>query len=209
MNPFSFDKSYYDKGLNSVAGIDEAGRGPLAGPVVAAAVILPKDIEIQHLNDSKKLTQKKRESLFEIIQKEAIDFSIAVIDNTIVDSVNILQATFLAMKQAVKSLKTKPDLCLIDGNHKVPNIDFEQEAIIDGDAKSAAIAAASIIAKVTRDKIMLDFSIKYPNYSFEKHKGYGTKEHLKALEKFGPCKIHRISFAPVKLCKQKQEILSL
>lgn len=209
MNPFSFDKSYYDKGLNSVAGIDEAGRGPLAGPVVAAAVILPQNIEIPYLNDSKKLTPKRRESLFEIIQKQAIDFSISIIDNTIIDRVNILQATFMAMAQSINKLKNQPDLCLIDGNHKVPNLKINQETIIEGDAKSAAIAAASILAKVTRDRIMIDFSIKYPNYAFEKHKGYGTKTHLEALNNYGPCPIHRISFAPVKNCKRKQQIFTL
>ena len=197
MSLFLFDKTYHDKGCSLLAGIDEAGRGPLAGPVTAAAVILSKGTDIPSLNDSKKLTPKKRDSLFEIIQEKAIAFSIISVDNEVIDKINILQATFLAMKNAIEALKIKPELCLIDGNHKVPNLNFSQEAVIDGDAKSAAIAAASILAKVTRDKIMLELAKQYPNYCFEKHKGYGTKVHLEAIAKFGPCPIHRKTFAPL------------
>ena len=207
MNPFSFDKNYYDKGLLSVAGIDEAGRGPLAGPVVAAAVILPKEIFIADLNDSKQLSAKKRDELFEIIKEKAVAFFVSEVDNDIIDCVNILQATFIAMANAALNLKTKPELCLIDGNHKVPNLKLPQEAIIDGDAKSAAIAAASVLAKVTRDRIMEKYAVQYPGYGFEKHKGYGTKAHLEALKKLGPCAIHRQSFAPVRLCTQEQKWL--
>ena len=195
---FLFDKQYYGKGLNFVAGVDEAGRGPLAGPVAAAAVIFPKDIDLSGINDSKKLTHKKREALFEEIKKKALSFSIAVIDNKIIDEINILQATFRAMSEAVSGLNIKPDLCLIDGNHKIPGLNFAQEAIIGGDAKSACIAAASILAKVTRDKIMDDYAKLYPQYSFEKHKGYGTKAHLEAIAKHGACPIHRKTFAPLK-----------
>ncbi len=207
MDPFLFDKAYYDKGLNSVAGIDEAGRGPLAGPVAAAAVILPKDINIPYLNDSKQLTHKKREELFDIIIQKAVDFSIQTVDNSVIDNINILQATFMAMRNAVCGLKTKADYCIVDGNHKIPGLKYNQESIIDGDAKSAAIAAASILAKVTRDRLMLEYALKYPQYGFEKHKGYGTKVHMEALKKYGACPIHRVSFAPVKLCSQEQQWL--
>ena len=197
MNPFSFDKRYYDKGLNSVAGIDEAGRGPLAGPVTAAAVILPKEIEIAGLNDSKQLSEKKRNELFEIIKAKATAYSIQTIDNKIIDEINILQATFAAMERCARSLSVKPELCLIDGNHIIPSAGFNQEAVVDGDAKSAAIAAASILAKVTRDRIMVEYSKEFPQYGFEKHKGYGTKMHMEALALHGACPIHRRSFAPV------------
>lgn len=205
--PFSFDRNYYDKGLNSVAGIDEAGRGPLAGPVIAAAVILPKDTEIPYLNDSKKLTEKRRNELFDIIKEKAVSYCISTVDNIKIDEVNILRATFIAMKQAVSGLKINPELCLVDGNHIIPNLNLKQEAIISGDAQSAAIAAASILAKVTRDKIMLEYAAKFPEYGFEKHKGYGTKMHMEALKKYGACPIHRQSFTPVRLCLQEQKWL--
>lgn len=207
MNPFSFDKQYYDKGLLTVAGIDEAGRGPLAGPVVAAAVILPKDIIIPSLNDSKQLSAAKRDELFEIIKEKAVAFFVSDVDNDIIDTVNILQAVFIAMANAVLNMKIKPDICLVDGNYKIPQLKLPQEAIIDGDAKSASIAAASILAKVTRDRIMDEYALEYPGYGFEKHKGYGTKAHLEALKKLGPCPIHRQSFAPVRLCTQEQKWL--
>ncbi|AKL98572.1 ribonuclease HII [Endomicrobium proavitum] len=192
-----FDKAYHDKGVNFLAGIDEAGRGPLAGPVTAAAVIFPQDARIPFLNDSKKLTPKKREELFEIIQNTALAFAVVSIDNKIIDEINILQATFLAMKRAVESLKINPELCLVDGNHKIPNLLFNQEAVIGGDAKSASVAAASILAKVTRDKLMLEYAKQYPQYFFEKHKGYGTKTHIEAIKKHGACSIHRLTFAPI------------
>lgn len=208
MNPFSFDKQYYDKGLLTVAGIDEAGRGPLAGPVVAAAVILPQEIIIPGLNDSKQLSAKKRDELFEIIREKAVSFFISEVDNDIIDCVNILQATFIAMANAALNMKTVPDICLVDGNHKIPALKMPQEALVDGDAKSAAIAAASVLAKVTRDRIMEKYALEYPGYGFEKHKGYGTKAHLEALKKLGPCPIHRQSFAPVKLCVKEQKWLT-
>lgn len=194
---FSFDKNFYDKGFALVAGIDEAGRGPLAGPVAAAAVILPKDLTIPDLNDSKQLSGKKRETLFEIIKEKALAYAIASVDNKIIDKINILQATFLAMSRAVLKLKIKPELCLIDGNRKVPELLFNQETIIGGDAKSASIAAASILAKVSRDRMMLGYAKQYPVYKFEKHKGYGTKKHIEALKKYGVCPIHRATFTPV------------
>jgi len=206
MSLFSFDKEFYDKGLVSVAGVDEAGRGPLAGPVAAAAVILPKDADIPHLNDSKQLTPKRRDELFEIIKQKALAYSISTVDNNKIDEINILQATFIAMGNSVSGLKLRPDLCLIDGNHKVPKLAFDQQAIVDGDAKSAAIAAASILAKVTRDRLMLEYAKQYPVYGFEKHKGYGTKMHMEALKKYGACPIHRRSFAPVREVTDNYEL---
>ena len=194
---FEFDKDFYNKGLSFVSGIDEAGRGPLAGPVVAAAVILPKDIFIDGVNDSKKLTEKKRNVLFEEIKQKAFSYGIGIVDAKTIDEINILQATFLAMKKALEQLSVTPDLLLIDGNHIIPNLKYNQQAIVSGDAKSACIACASILAKVTRDNMMLEYAKKYPQYNFEKHKGYGTKAHIEAIEKFGPCPIHRMTFAPL------------
>jgi ribonuclease HII len=202
MNLLSFDRNFYDTGLVFVAGIDEAGRGALAGPVTAAAVILSKDLIIPDLNDSKQVSKRKREQLFVIIKKKALAYGISSIDNTIVDKVNILQATFLAMSKSVLKLQIKPELCLIDGNHRIPNLAFKQEAIVGGDAKSACIAAASILAKVTRDKIMTDYAKQYPVYKFENHKGYATRQHIESLKQYGQCPIHRITFAPVSdICK--------
>jgi ribonuclease HII len=198
MDLFSFDKKFYDKGLRFIAGIDEAGRGPLAGPVAAAAVILPKDVVISDLNDSKQLSGEKREKLFDIIKEKSLSYAVEIVDNTIIDQINILQATFLAMSNAVSKLKLKPELCLIDGNHKVPSLIFDQTSVIGGDAKSACIAAASILAKVTRDRLMVEYAKQYPVYEFEKHKGYGTKKHIEALKKHGHCLLHRTTFAPIK-----------
>ncbi|MBR3628286.1 MAG: ribonuclease HII [Elusimicrobia bacterium] len=200
---FEFDKDFYNKGLSFVSGVDEAGRGPLAGPVVAAAVILPKDIFIDGVNDSKKLTEKKRNILFEEIKQNAFSYGIGIVDSKTIDEINILQATFLAMKKALEQLSVKPDLVLIDGNHTIPNIQNKQQYIVSGDAKSASIACASILAKVTRDNIMYEYAKQYPQYSFEKHKGYGTKAHLEAIQKYGPCPIHRMTFAPLN-CKQPE-----
>lgn len=196
-NLIAFDKFYYNKGLRFVSGVDEAGRGPLAGPVVAAAVILSEEIIIDEVNDSKKLTPKKREILFDKIKTQSLSYGIGIVDNEIIDKINILQATFLAMKQALSKLKIKPDIVLVDGNHKIPGLEIKQEAIISGDAKSQSIACASILAKVTRDNLMLDYAKQYPQYSFEKHKGYGTKAHIEAIRKFGACPIHRKTFAPI------------
>jgi len=194
---FEFDKNFYNKGLSFVSGVDEAGRGPLAGPVVASAVILPKDIFIEGVNDSKKLTEKKRNVLFEEIKQKAFSYGIGIVDNKTIDEINILQATFLAMRKAIEQLLVKPNLVLVDGNHTIPNIMFNQQAIVSGDAKSAAIACASILAKVTRDNMMYEYAKQYPQYGFDKHKGYGTKTHLEAITKFGPCPIHRMTFAPL------------
>lgn len=182
-----------DNGYTAVCGVDEAGRGPLAGPVYAAAVILPEGKIIDGVNDSKKLTEKKREYLFDIIKTEALDYCIATATPEEIDELNILNATYLAMRRAVEGLNTKTDYALIDGN-RMPPLDIPGETIIKGDAKSASIAAASILAKVARDIFMLKMAEMYPQYQFEKHKGYGTKLHYQMLDEFGPSPIHRQSF---------------
>ena len=176
-----------------VCGIDEAGRGPLSGPVVAGAVILPKDCEILFLNDSKKLSEKKREALFTEIQEKAVSFGIGVVGPERIDEINILQATYEAMRIAVSKLSVPPDLLLNDAV-TIPGIDIVQIPIIKGDAKSVSIAAASILAKVTRDHMMQEYDVLYPEYGFAKHKGYGTAAHIQAIKKFGPCPIHRKTF---------------
>jgi ribonuclease HII len=178
------------------AGVDEAGRGPLAGPVVAAAVIFPQGCKLQGINDSKKLSPKKRRELFYEIKKSALTTAIAIIKTDIIDQINILRASLLAMEQAVKNLDTQPDYILIDGNYTIP-IRIQQETMIKGDAKCCSIAAASILAKVTRDAIMDDYHFLYPQYNFKQHKGYPTKEHLEAIRKFGPSPIHRKTFKGV------------
>ncbi len=193
VNMWEIEQSYYDKGLKLVCGIDEAGRGPLAGPVCAAAVILPAGIEIPGLNDSKKLTDKKRRQLFPVIKEKAIAYGIAFADEKEIDEINILQATFLAMERAVSQLSVQPEFILIDGNR---NKDFgaPSTTVVHGDSLSASIAAASILAKVTRDDVMLQMAEQYPGYGFEIHKGYGTKAHYAAIESLGTCPIHRMTF---------------
>ena len=176
-----------------ICGVDEAGRGPLAGPVCAAAVILPKGLVIPGLNDSKKLSDKRRRELFPIIQQEAVSFGIAFASQEEIDEINILQATFLAMRRAIDQLDPKPDFALIDGNRET-DFGVPCKTVIKGDSLSANIAAASVLAKVTRDNWMMEVAEKYPGYGFEIHKGYGTKAHYAALEKLGPCPIHRRSF---------------
>lgn len=182
-------------GYKNICGIDEAGRGPLAGPVYAAAVILPLDLEIEGLNDSKKLSEKKREQLFDVICEKAIAYSVGIATEKEIDEINILNATFLAMKRAVEGLSIKPDYALVDGN-RYPNISesIKEEVVVKGDAKSMSIAAASVLAKVSRDRFMLEMSEQYPQYDFEKHKGYGTKLHYERLAEFGPSPIHRMTF---------------
>lgn len=180
-------------GYEIVCGVDEAGRGPLAGPVHAAAVILPKGKIIEGVNDSKKLSEKKREALFDKIKEESLAYCIGVATPQEIDELNILQATFLAMKRAVDGLQIQPQFALIDGN-KTPHLDIDMQAVVKGDAKSASIAAASILAKVSRDRYMLQMAEKYPQYQFEKHKGYPTKLHYEMLDKFGPSEIHRQTF---------------
>jgi len=185
-----------------IAGVDEAGRGPLAGPVIAAAVILNPNQPISGLKDSKQLSEKQREALAAIIKKEALCYAVGRAEVNEIDSINILQATLLAMQRAVNALHTQPSQVLIDGN-QCPSLAYPTQAIIKGDQTVAAISAASIIAKVTRDQIMMDLDSIYPQYGFAKHKGYPTKQHRLALQQFGPTQIHRFSFAPVKNCKKK------
>ena len=186
-----FENKYSD--LAYVAGIDEAGRGPLAGPVVAAAVILPKDIFLPFLNDSKKVTEKRRDVLFDEIKQNAIAYGIGIASNTLIDEINILQATYEAMREAVNALEKTPDVLLVDAVH-IPDINIKQEVIVKGDAKSLNIAAASILAKVTRDRLMAEYDKIYPEYGFASNKGYGTATHIAALKEIGPCAIHRKSF---------------
>lgn len=193
MVDFEIEKEYTLKGYSVICGVDEAGRGPLAGPVYAAAVILPPDCEIEGLNDSKKLSEKKREQLFDVVCEKALAYSVGIATEKEIDEINILQATFLAMKRAVESLEIKPDLALIDGNQK-PKTGVDEITVVKGDAKSMSIAAASIIAKVSRDRFMLEMDKKYPEYEFSKHKGYGTKLHYEKIREFGVCDIHRRSF---------------
>lgn len=182
------------KGYTAVCGVDEAGRGPLAGPVCAAAVILPEGLEIEGLNDSKKLSEKRREALYDVIKEKAIAYSIAFASVEEIEEHNILQATFMAMTRAVEDLSIKADYALIDGNKIPPQLQVPADYIIGGDAISASIAAASVLAKVTRDRLMVEMEDIYPGYDFKKHKGYGTKVHREALLELGPSPIHRISF---------------
>ncbi|MBO5734260.1 MAG: ribonuclease HII [Clostridia bacterium] len=183
-----------EKNIKALCGVDEAGRGPLAGPVCAAAVILPEDFYMEEINDSKKLTEKKREKLYDVIIENALSYSIKFADVSYIEENNILQATFYAMKQAVEGLKITPDYVLVDGN-RTQGIEISTECVIGGDAKSQSIAAASILAKVTRDRYCMDvLDKKYPEYGFSKHKGYGTKLHTEKLKEFGPCPEHRLSF---------------
>ncbi len=176
-----------------ICGIDEVGRGPFAGPVMAGAVILPKDCEILYLNDSKKLSAKRREELYEEIREKAVSWAVARVEPERIDEINILQATFEAMREAVSKLSVRPDILLVDAVH-IPEVDIPQDSIVKGDAKSVSIAAASVLAKVTRDNIMTEYAKEYPGYGFEKNMGYGTAEHRNALAAMGPTPIHRRSF---------------
>ncbi len=194
MPDFSFENELKNKGYNYICGVDEAGRGPLAGPVCAAAVILPDNCVIEGVNDSKKLSEKKREELFDIIIKKAVSYSIAFGSVDEIEELNILGATFLAMKRAVEGLDVKADFAIIDGNKVPPQLNINAEPLVKGDAKSVSVAAASILAKVTRDRLLYEYDKKYPEYSFAAHKGYGTKAHIEAIRKLGPCEVHRKSF---------------
>ncbi|HBA94178.1 MAG TPA: ribonuclease HII [Ruminococcaceae bacterium] len=189
-----YENELYSQGCELVCGVDEAGRGPLAGPVFAAAVILPKGYIVEGANDSKKLSEKKREILFDKIKEEAIYYSIAKIDEKTIDKVNILNATFMAMNEAVNTLGVSPDYVMIDGNKVPKGMKYPAKAIVKGDANSISIACASILAKVSRDRYMLKMTEKYPQYQFEKHKGYGTKLHYQMLDEYGASDIHRQSF---------------
>lgn len=191
---WKYEHAAVEKGFEVICGVDEAGRGPLAGPVCAAAVILPFDLEIEGLNDSKKLSDKRRRALYDIITEQAVAYGIALVDEKKIDEINILQATFLAMRQAVEQLAVKPSLALVDGNREPDFGDVPVQMIIKGDALSANIAAASILAKVTRDRFMEEQDALYPQYGFAVHKGYGTQAHYAALREFGPCPIHRMTF---------------
>lgn len=186
-----------DKGYQTICGVDEVGRGPLAGPVVAAAVILPPDIYIEGLADSKKLTCAKRDELFDEIIRLEIPCAVGIIDNEEIDRLNILKASLLAMRKAVIDLKATPEIVLVDGDYPIPKISYPQVSIIDGDNLCKSISAASIVAKVTRDRIMDRYEKIYPSFSFSKHKGYSTPSHLNELKIYGPCEIHRKSFKPV------------
>lgn len=190
---WDIEQSYFDQGIQVICGVDEAGRGPLAGPVCAAAVILPKGVEIPGLNDSKKLTDKKRRELFPIIKEKAVAYGIGLASHEEIDQINILQATFLAMERAIAQLSVKPELVLIDGNRE-KDFGIPVKTVVHGDSLSASIAAASILAKVTRDDLLLELAKEYPQYGFEIHKGYGTKAHYEALRTYGPCAIHRMTF---------------
>ena len=193
VNLWEIEKTWADRGFHAICGIDEAGRGPLAGPVCAAAVILPEGLEIPGLNDSKKLTDKKRRELIPIIEAQALAYGIGWASQEEIDDINILQATFLAMSRAVEQLNIRPDLALVDGN-RAPTLDLPVETVVKGDSLSASIAAASVLAKVSRDDVMLRMAEEYPGYGFEVHKGYGTKAHYEALRTFGPAPIHRRTF---------------
>lgn len=193
INLWEIENSHFANGIEIICGVDEAGRGPLAGPVCAAAVILPKGLEIPGLNDSKKLTDKRRRELMPIIKEQALAFGIAFASHEEIDQINILQATFLAMERALSQLKIRPDLALIDGNRQ-KDFGINVETVVKGDSRSANIAAASVLAKVTRDDYMEAMAQEYPGYGFEIHKGYGTKAHYEALRNLGPSPIHRMTF---------------
>jgi ribonuclease HII len=193
-----FETALCGLGYDHIAGVDEVGRGPLAGPVLACAVILPKGYCSSEIKDSKKLSIKKREKLFIEIKSVCIAYGVGLVSCQDIDKYNIRQATFMAMKIAVENLKVNTDYVLVDGRDRIPNLQIKQEAIIKGDSLSVSIAAASIIAKVTRDKMMTEYHEKYPEFNFKKNKGYGSKEHMEAIKEFGYCDIHRKSFEPVK-----------
>ena len=190
---WEYEEKAWANGYGSVCGVDEAGRGPVAGPVCAAAVILPAGIVIEGLNDSKKLSEKKREKLFDEITANALAWSVSLVDERVIDEINILQATFLAMERAMAQLAPPPELALIDGNRS-KDFGLPVRTIVKGDSLSASIAAASILAKVTRDRLMEQYDEQYPQYGFAVHKGYGTKRHYAALREYGPCPIHRQTF---------------
>lgn len=192
-NMWEIENSYFEKGFRLICGVDEAGRGPLAGPVCAAAVILPPNHNIPGLNDSKKLSDKKRRELYPLIKEQAVAYGIAFASEQEIDDINILQATFLAMQRAIDQLSVKPDFALIDGNRE-KDFGVPVKTVVHGDSLSASIAAASVLAKVTRDDLMLKLSEQYPQYAFDIHKGYGTKAHYEAISAHGPCPVHRMTF---------------
>lgn len=197
------EKQLFDKDYKVICAVDEAGRGPLAGPVVAACVSITPDFKVdkdamKFIRDSKKLSEKRREEMFDLVHEVFPEVRVGICNHKIIDEVNILQATFLAMKKAIEDLENEAEFAIVDGKMKIPNLRIKQQAIVSGDSLVLSVAAASIIAKVTRDRLMKEIHEKYPEYGFDKHKGYGTKVHMEALKKHGPCEIHRTSFAPVK-----------
>ena len=194
INLKKIETEFFDKGIKYIAGIDEAGRGPLAGPVVVASVIMPEDSMIEGVNDSKKISENKREKLYEIIIKEAISYSVGIVYQEEIDDINILQATKKALTMAVERLEVKPNIILVDALTGIDTLGIPFESIIKGDAKCYSIAAASIIAKVTRDRIMREWDKVYPEYGFASHKGYGTAKHIAAIKEYGPCPLHRKTF---------------
>ncbi len=198
MSLLEFENRYLQEGYSMIAGVDEVGRGPLAGPVCAAAVILPAGLEIEGVNDSKKLSEKKREFLYDVIAEKAVAWSVAFVEPETIDEINIRQATHLAMESAVNNLAVQPDFLLVDGNDKIP-FPVPSAYVVKGDAKSLSIAAASIMAKVTRDRYMVEMGGRYPEYGFEKHKGYGTAIHMDAIRKHGLTPLHRRSFITAKV----------
>lgn len=202
MPDFQYENAAKAKGKKLVCGVDEAGRGPLAGPVCAAAVILPDDCVIEGLNDSKKLTERARERLFPVIKEKAVAYCVAFAEVDEIECVNILGATFLAMNRAVEGLSVRPDYALIDGNRVPTGITVECETVVKGDAKSCSVAAASVLAKVSRDRLMDEYDRRFPQYDFKKHKGYGTAAHIAAIREYGPCPIHRPSFLGKILCEK-------
>ena len=197
----SFERDARRRGYAVIAGIDEAGRGPLAGPVIAAAVILPPEYRNGDIRDSKVLSPSKRDVMFEVIRRDALSIGVGASDHVTIDSVNILRATIMAMEQAVSALAIPPDFILIDGTHGIP-VPIPQKTIIGGDTRSVSVAAASIVAKVTRDRMMQDYHLRFPRYNFLKNKGYGTREHRLAIQQYGFCSIHRKTFT-VKPCREK------
>ena len=192
MDKFEYERKYYENGCSYVAGVDEVGRGPLAGPVVCCAVIMPKDQFIEGVDDSKKLTEKKREALYEIIKQKALAYCIKEISQEEIDRINILEAVKKCMTEAVNGLEIKPDITLVDGVDT--HLPINAEYLTKGDSKSYTIGCASILAKVYRDRLMAEYSKEYPEYGFEKHKGYGTKIHIEKIKEIGPCKLHRKTF---------------
>ena len=194
MPDFELEIAARDRGYKFVCGVDEAGRGPLAGPVCAAAVILDGDTLIEGINDSKKLSEKKREAIYNVIIEKSLAYGIAFAEVEEIEEHNILNATYLAMNRAINQLKIKADFALIDGNRTPTDIQVDCQTVVKGDAKSMSIAAASILAKVTRDRLLMEYHERYPQYNFAKHKGYGTAEHMAAIRMYGPCEIHRLSF---------------
>lgn len=208
VNLYKYEEELYDSQIELVCGCDEVGRGCIAGPLVVATCIMPPLLRIEGINDSKKLTAKKREELYKKITKEAIAYNVVFIDEATVDELNIYQATKKGMLEAIEGLKVKPEFALIDAM-PLGELELPHNSIIHGDARSASIAAASIIAKVTRDHYMEKMDVKYPNYGFKKHKGYCTKEHVLALDKYGPCRIHRKTYFPVSKFFTKQLTLDL